>query len=561
MNKIQVLDCTLRDGGYCNQWQFGFKNIKKITQSLTDARIDIVECGFLTDKIDNYDSDITKFNTLEQLTKVIPEKRKNVNYVAMVNYGEYNVDSLPTYNGKSIDGIRVAFHKKQLKPALEMCKAIKAKGYKVFIQAMVSLSYTDEEFLSLINMANEIEPYAFYIVDSFGMMKQKDLIRLFYMVEHNLKENIWIGFHSHNNMQLAYSNAQSLAEVKTNRNLIIDSSVYGMGRGAGNLNTEIFVDYLNENIDADYDIKPLLKIIDEILNDFYMQNYWGYSLPNYLSASYNAHPNYAMHLDDKKTLTIKDMNEIFNMMDEDKRYDYDKKYIEKIYITYMSHRSGQKNAGKLEKELKGKEVLLIAPGKSAVAEKQKIIEFVKNNNVAVISANFDYEYVPSDYIFISNLRRFAEFDKGKKGKCIVTSNIPTEDMYAVISYCDLLNSEEAVEDNAGMMAIKMLIKFGAKKIYLAGIDGYSHNHDENYGDKSMEFITKSSVTDKRNIGMANVLKQYSREIPIEFITTTKFEAINKDNQKSSNKIGINTNRGGGGKTYFLPNPKDLFPFF
>lgn len=104
MNKIQVLDCTLRDGGYCNQWQFGFKNIKKITQSLTDARIDIVECGFLTDKIDNYDSDITKFNTLEQLTKVIPEKRKNVNYVAMVNYGEYNVDSLPTYNGKSIDG-------------------------------------------------------------------------------------------------------------------------------------------------------------------------------------------------------------------------------------------------------------------------------------------------------------------------------------------------------------------------------------------------------------------------------------------------------------------------
>lgn len=522
MNKMQVLDCTLRDGGYCNQWQFGFKNIKKITQSLTDARIDIVECGFLTEKIDKYDSDITKFNTLEQLAKVIPEKRKNANYVAMVNYGEYNVDSLPVYDGKSIDGIRVAFHKKQLKPALEMCKVIKAKGYKVFIQAMVSLSYTDEEFLSLINMANEIEPYAFYIVDSFGMMKQKDLIRLFYMVEHNLDESIWIGFHSHNNMQLAYSNAQSLAEVKTNRNLIIDASVYGMGRGAGNLNTEIFIEYLNENIGTDYDIKPLLKIIDEILNDFYLQNYWGYSLPNYLSASHNAHPNYAMYLDDKKTLTVKDMNEIFNMMDEDKRYDYDKKYIEKIYIEYMSHRSGQKNLEKLEKELKGKEVLLIAPGRSSAAEKEKVSEFVHNNDVKVISVNFDYEYVSTDYIFISNLRRFAEFDKGKKGKCIVTSNIPTEDMYAVISYSDLLNSEDAVEDNAGMMAIKMLIKFGAKKVYLAGIDGYSHNPDENYGDKAMGFVAKFVVSDKRNVGMANVLKQYSREIPIQFVTTSKF---------------------------------------
>ena len=150
MNKIQVLDCTLRDGGYCNQWQFGYSNIKKITQALTDASIDIIECGFLTDKIDKYDKDVTKFNSVEQITPIIPQNRNEKIYVAMANYGEFDVATLPEYNGKSIDGIRVAFHKKQLISALEMCKAIKAKGYKVFIQAMVSLSYTDEEFLSLI---------------------------------------------------------------------------------------------------------------------------------------------------------------------------------------------------------------------------------------------------------------------------------------------------------------------------------------------------------------------------------------------------------------------------
>ena len=84
---------------------------------------------------------------------------------------------------------------------LEACQKVKEKGYKVFVQAMVSVAYTDEEFLELISRVNEIEPYAFYIVDSFGMMKRKDLTRLFYIVEHNLKPCIWIGFHSHNNLQ------------------------------------------------------------------------------------------------------------------------------------------------------------------------------------------------------------------------------------------------------------------------------------------------------------------------------------------------------------------------
>lgn len=165
MNSVHVLDCTLRDGGYCNQWQFGFENTKKITGGLVESGIDIIECGFLTNKV-TYDQNITKFNTLEQIASVIPQNRKGHLFVVMMNYGEYNLDDLPTYDGTSIDGIRVAFHKKNLKEALDVCKGIKEKGYKVFIQAMVSLCYTDEEFLNLIRSVNEIEPYAFYIVDS-----------------------------------------------------------------------------------------------------------------------------------------------------------------------------------------------------------------------------------------------------------------------------------------------------------------------------------------------------------------------------------------------------------
>lgn len=527
MNKVHVLDCTLRDGGYCNQWNFGFDNINKITKYLVDAKIDIIECGFLTNK-SNYDSNITKFNSIDEISKVLPCNKNDNMFVAMVNLGEFNIESLPNFDSTSIDGIRLAFHKSEISEALRLCKIIKEKGYKIFIQPMVSMNYTDEEFLTLIKEANAIEPYAFYIVDSFGMMKKKDLIRLFYMVEHNLNENIWIGFHSHNNMQLAYSNAQSLVDIQTNRNLIIDSSVYGMGRGAGNLNSELFVEYLNENMNSSYKLKPLLNIIDEILNQFYQSNYWGYSLPNYLSAKHNVHPNYAGYLDDKKTLTVEDMDDIFDMMEFENRAEFDKTYIENLYTRYMeTGRVRESHINELKEKLECKKIILIAPGRSSVDEKEKIEELLFQEDAISISVNFDYPIIKTDYIFLSNLRRFRELSVDKKSKCIVTSNIPADNAYLQTDYSLLLNNIETVRDNAGLMCIKFLINLGVKKIMLAGFDGYSHDDTENYAMEKMALITKNAVLDAMNQGISSVLSKYSSKVDIEFLTKPKYVKINR----------------------------------
>ena len=522
MSHINILDCTLRDGGYCNQWNFGFDNSRIITSNLVESGIDIIECGFLTEKVP-YDPDHTKYNTVEQIVKVIPENRKGKIFVVMMNYGEYDIDHLPACDGKSIDGIRVAFHKKDLVPAMELCTRIKEKGYLVFIQAMVSLSYSDEEFLSLIRKSNELKPYAFYIVDSFGVMKRKDLVRLFYMVEHDLSDDIKIGFHSHNNMQLAYSNAQTLVDMQTRRNLIIDSSIYGMGRGAGNLNTELFVEYLNDNTGSEYKVKPLLNVIDEILEPFHQQHYWGYSLPNYLSAKYNTHPNYAGFLADKNTLTVHDMDEIFEIMDDSKRNEFDKKYAEEIYLKYLSTGHVQEqHLADLKKLIAGKKILLIAPGKSSTVENEKVVAFMQRSEVVTFSINFDYPFAESDFIFLSNLRRFKELDPAKKGKCVVTSNIPADSVYLQTKYRDLLNSHEVVQDNAGMMAIRFLANLGATEFYLAGMDGYSHDVMENYGSDRMALVTRNAVLDEMNQGMQEVLNEYSKTMNIHFLTAPKY---------------------------------------
>ncbi|MCD7804491.1 MAG: aldolase catalytic domain-containing protein [Oscillospiraceae bacterium] len=525
MKHIQALDCTLRDGGYCNDCHFGFENEKKIVAGLMEANIDIIECGFFMNTV-TYDKDHTRFTSLDQVAKIIPEKRDGKIFVMLADHGKFVPEDLPVYDGSSIDGLRVAFHKKDMLGGLEDCRIVKEKGYKVFVQAMVSVSYTDEEFLELIRCVNEVEPYAFYIVDSFGMMKKKDLTRLFYMVEHNLKDTIKIGFHSHNNMQLAYSNAQALVHINTDRDLIIDSSVYGMGRGAGNLNTELFLEYLNENADGKYELKPLLTIIDEILSGFYQRNPWGYSLPNYLSAKHNVHPNYAGYLDSKKTLTAQSMDEIFSLMDDDKRVSYDKDYIEDLYIKYMATgKVNETHLTDLKEMVYGKSVLIIAPGRSIVEEKEKIVQCARYDADVSISINFDYAELDTDYIFLSNLRRFRELDTSKRDKCIVTSNIPAVDVYLQTNYKTLLNDNNAVRDNAGMMLVKFLMQLGARKVYIAGIDGYSTDPNQNFADEKMTFYTKKAVFEAMNEGMTEVLKKYKEEIEIEYVTTPRFVVI------------------------------------
>ncbi len=521
MRHIQVLDCTLRDGGYCNDFNYGLENIKRITAGLVEANIDIIECGFLTDAI-IYDESKTRFSSLTQADQVIPKDKKGKTFVLLADYGKFDPQDLPNQNDTLVDGLRIAFHKENWQKCLKICQKVKEKGYKVFVQPMVSIRYSDLEFLELIQAVNKLNPYAFYIVDSFGMMKRKELIRLYYMVEHNMKESIHIGFHSHNNMQLSYSNAQTLVDLQSSRDLIIDSSIYGMGRGAGNLNTELFVQYLNDNTNGDYRIKPLLTIIDQIINRFFETNHWGYSLPNYLSALHNTHPNYALYLNEKNTLTIEAMDEIFCMIDEEKKYVFDKEYIENVYLKYMSAGNSidQRNE-ELRRSLMGKKVLLIAPGKSSRVEAQTIKDFIKIQRVIVISVNFDYLEAETDYIFLSNLRRFRELDIQKHRKCIITSNISADDVFSQTGYTELLNDEEVVKDNAGLMAVKFLINNGVKEVFLAGYDGYAHDMSENYADNQMTMFTKNAILDAMNESMSKILNLYKEEISIHFLTHPK----------------------------------------
>lgn len=295
MKRINILDCTLRDGGYINGWAFGRDAVLHIAQGLYAANLDMIEVGYLNKDVDDENKSI--FRTIRAASEVLPQKNeKGCIYLAMADVDQFLPENLESRQEGYIDGIRVVFYKHQIEKALTMCAAVVKSGYKLFVQPMVTIDYTISEYNQLIDRIRELDPFAVSIVDSFGYMSKSELFKYFQLLDANLDKNVLIGFHSHNNMQMALMNAESLLSYKTDRTIIVDASLYGMGRGAGNLNTELIANYYNETVSYQFNVHGLLQLIGEYIYPITKEKPWGYSPYFYLTALYHCHPNYVTYL-------------------------------------------------------------------------------------------------------------------------------------------------------------------------------------------------------------------------------------------------------------------------
>ena len=222
MSNISILDCTLRDGLRIIECSFADNKIKSMAKGLADSGIDIIEMGFLRDKRKlEYQGNSTFFTEASQITPFLPENRKQKMFTAFVDYGMFDFDSLEERQEGYIDGIRVGFTKKNFDESIDdvirCMKIVQEKGYKLLMQGVNSLGYSDAEYLRLIAVANELKPYAFAIVDTYGAMYDEDLTHYFSLIDYNLKDEIRLDFHSHNNYQLSFSLAQKLISIAGRR--------------------------------------------------------------------------------------------------------------------------------------------------------------------------------------------------------------------------------------------------------------------------------------------------------------------------------------------------------
>lgn len=529
---IKLLDCTLRDGAYIVNSDFGSSTIKGIISKLEDANVDIIECGWL--KNDKHKDGSSFFHKPSDLKKYVTEKNNNCTYSVMIDWDRYDLLYLDDNDGSCIDAIRVVFPHDKCFPGVEVGKKIKDKGYDVFFQIANTLAYSDSELILLAEKINEINPASVSIVDTFGAMFYDDLERIMRVLDEHLNSDIALGFHSHNNQQLSFALSIHFCEWMTNhskRDIIVDSSLCGMGRGAGNATTELMSNYLNKKFSAKYNLDYILESIDTYMQ-YFSENYtWGYSTPYLIAGIYCCHVNNIAYLTNNHRTKAKDMRKIISSLRPEDRVKYDYDLLESKYIENQSaNYNDADDIQELKEKFNGKPVLIIAPGKTVIEHKKTIEAYIANNdNLIVIAANAIITGYTYDYLFLTNKSRY-DYARSANRLCfdstdkIFLSGVKTEksDGEYVINYKNVVKSGWEHFDNAMILLLRALSILGVNDISIAGFDEFK---DVSYADQLLPKVNSDSDFDKINEEIIDMFKDFienNPDINFKFITETKF---------------------------------------
>jgi 4-hydroxy 2-oxovalerate aldolase len=287
--EIKVIDCTVRDGGLMNKWQFDDNFVRKVYTALTEAGVDYMEIGYLSSESafsrDEYGP--WKFCAEEDLKRVIGNQEKKIKLSAMADIGRIEYDDIRPRGESSLDMIRVACYVHQVDKAINLAHHCMDKGYETTINLMaVSTVGLRELEEALDDLAKSRVPII-YLVDSFGAFYSEDIDVLAKKYMASLPGKT-IGIHAHNNQQLAFAN--TIAAIINGVNYL-DATLYGIGRGAGNCPLELLISFLKN---PKFKVRPLVDAIEQEILPWREKIDWGYFIPYMVTGVLNQHPRTAM---------------------------------------------------------------------------------------------------------------------------------------------------------------------------------------------------------------------------------------------------------------------------
>lgn len=289
---LKILDCTVRDGGLCNNHVFPEGFFGDVYKTCVDAGIDYMEVGYKADKalFAGKGFGPWKYCEEEDIRREVGDNDSNMKLSVMADTGRTNPSDILPKSESVIDLIRVATYIHQIPAALELVQDAKQKGYEVALNLMAVSTVPDYELDNGLEVIAGVEDIDFlYVVDSFGSLYYEQIGDL---IERYKKTGKTLGIHAHNNQQLAYANTIYAA---INGVKLLDTTMMGMGRGAGNCTTELMVGFLKN---PKFDIRPILKFVQETMHPLSQEIDWGYSIPYMITGHYNEHPRTAIALRD-----------------------------------------------------------------------------------------------------------------------------------------------------------------------------------------------------------------------------------------------------------------------
>ncbi len=561
---MKILDCTIRDGGHLNKWKFSTFCVKASYYAALKAGIDYFEFGYRNaDTVKN----LGDFGYCRDhfLLGLVPPSGK-CKPTVMIDAGKSDSslfsDCKPEHT--PIHAVRIAAYPYELEKAIDLVEALHGKGYEVFLNLMAASEITGPQ-LDVLRKWNAKEILeAVYFADSFGSFLPADIpghLRTLRDIGFSR-----IGFHPHNNLQLAFANTLKAIEEGATH---VDASIYGMGRGSGNLPIEVLVGYLEKSGQTQYNPIPYLAVIERYYEKLFKDLDWGYKIKSLLGGLKNIHPYYVDDLFDRRNYTV---DEIWNALDAIK---------EKCPISYSAAKLDETLDSRFYKPLKeesasvvcqevqdqlkiipasdafrvgdfalrnkhvGKKFIIIANGPSLLAYKSKIQNLIADEGCVTIGVNYLQNTITPDYhLFVSRKRflKYVQFVSKQSvllvpsffGRTIIDENYEGDRCYFDVDTVSDRSTPSVVGTtqkccnlNVAVSSILCAYLMGASEILTVGMDGYVDELNK----KMVYFYNENDTPDNKEVAsyrytmLAEELERVNlflqdKSVPFAIITPT-----------------------------------------
>jgi 4-hydroxy 2-oxovalerate aldolase len=400
-------------------------------------------------------------------------------------------------------------HKTALADSIRLLQDIQKKGYEVSLNAMGIETYTESELRNLVSLVKDSGLDYIYPADSYGALFPD---RVEALISPLLEiPDIQVGFHPHNNLQMAFANTLEAIRCGVH---IVDSTMFGMGRGAGNLPTEVLLSYLARFRPDKYNAIPVLNCIDLFFVEYERDHPWGYQLPYMISGILGCHPNYAHNLIERRRYTMEEIWKVLEVIQRRDPVGFDVSLVEEAVENGLvggaqggpkDSDSGTEKSAVLNSRSTGtvtykdrhagRPFLVLGNGPSLSTHQEKIRTFIERYDPVVLGANFLGDLFTPDYHAFSSFKRFVKYagNVDSTSQLLIGENIETERIreytalpYETIFFKDVLNAPFGIDDHGviqtncrtvSVLLLGVAIVMGAESVFAAGLDGYVDTND------------------------------------------------------------------------------------
>ena len=383
--QVKILDCTLRDGGYYNDWDYSFDLVKRYVDAMAAAQIDIVELGFRTLQSNHYlgataytsDSFIERLQPSDNLSLAVMLNAKEI--LAAADAKVAMRSNFARRSSSRVGLVRIAANLHEVAGLGTAIDELHELGYEIALNLMQISEVPLETITEFGRQAAAFGASYGYIADSFGSLRPRDIAPIMQALGEGFGNNI--GCHLHDNMSYALTNTMEAVDAGA---VIVDATVQGMGRGPGNVRTEYVVMELARRGQSHAKVGPLVNLVERDFAEMKRNYGWGSNLYYFQSANLAVHPTYVMELTKDDRYSPSEIVSALDRLNEQGARSFDvRRLTEAVQGEPLSFAGGND----IDDWCTARDVLIVANGPEARAKRNEIEMFIRQHQPFVIGLN------------------------------------------------------------------------------------------------------------------------------------------------------------------------------